>query len=223
MYTLIEHRKLTSTASSITFSNIPQIFSDLYLVLSLRNQRSTAGAEQRVYFNGDSNFSTRYLANEASSTATGAITGRGFSGSENGATTTSNTFSNSCMYIPNYTSNSPKSFSADSVHENNSSTSYVYLVSGVWNGTSPITSLAIESGYTYEPGCSATLYGINRTTALGRPKAIGGNITYSNGYWVHTFTGSGTFIAQQALDVEALVVAGGGGGGHDGNGSAGGG
>jgi RHS repeat-associated protein len=43
--------------------------------------------------------------------------------------------------------------------------------------------------------------------------ATGGTITASGGYTIHTFAGSGTFTASQALTVEALVVAGGGGGG----------
>lgn len=43
--------------------------------------------------------------------------------------------------------------------------------------------------------------------------ATGGTVTTSGGYTIHTFTGSGTFTANQGLTVEALVVAGGGGGG----------
>ena len=43
--------------------------------------------------------------------------------------------------------------------------------------------------------------------------ATGGTITYVDGYYIHTFTGSSTFTAYQDLNAEVLVVAGGGGGG----------
>lgn len=54
--------------------------------------------------------------------------------------------------------------------------------------------------------------------------ATGGTITYVGGYTIHTFTSSGTFVANSAGNVEVLVVAGGGGGGgrHAGGGGGGG-
>jgi hypothetical protein len=60
-------------------------------------------------------------------------------------------------------------------------------------------------------------------SAVGR-KALGGIITYDDGYWIHTFTSDGTFTALQDLTVEYLIVAGGGGGGTSfgGGGGAGG-
>ncbi len=42
--------------------------------------------------------------------------------------------------------------------------------------------------------------------------ATGGTVTTSGGYTIHTFTSSGTFTANQAGNVDVLVVAGGGGG-----------
>ena len=54
--------------------------------------------------------------------------------------------------------------------------------------------------------------------------ATGGTITYITGYAVHTFTSSGNFVPEKALDVEYLVIAGGGGGGgHNGGGGGAGG
>ena len=42
-------------------------------------------------------------------------------------------------------------------------------------------------------------------------QAYGGTITQAGGFWVHTFTSSGTFIPVVPMDVEYLVIAGGGG------------
>jgi hypothetical protein len=63
-------------------------------------------------------------------------------------------------------------------------------------------------------------------TPPGSPQcnATGGNsIIKSGGYFIHTFTSSGTFTPKQAMNVEYLVVGGGGGGGGAGQNTAGGG
>jgi len=223
MYTLIEHKKLDTAAASITFSNIPQVFTDLVLLLSTRHDRSVGNfSETAIAFNGSSsNRTTRYLGGTGSGLDSGTAT-NGFFGPSNGSLETANTFSNLSVYMPNYKSSSPKSFSADGVAENNATFAVQYITAGLWNDSSPITSIAITSGFNFQPNTTATLYGINRTQAIGKPKAIGGNITYANGYWVHTFTGSGTFYTQEDLEVDALVVAGGGGASRLGGAGAGG-
>ena len=51
------------------------------------------------------------------------------------------------------------------------------------------------------------------STLITPAVATGGTVSTSGGYTIHAFTGSGTFTANQAVTVEALLVAGGGGGG----------
>jgi hypothetical protein len=51
--------------------------------------------------------------------------------------------------------------------------------------------------------------------------ASGGTVTYDGNYVIHTFTNSGTFTINQAVNAEVLVVAGGGGGGAGINGYGG--
>ena len=60
-----------------------------------------------------------------------------------------------------------------------------------------------------------TVYGQNsfRSPRFVKSKGIGGTITYSGAYTIHTFIQSGTFTAYEDLMSELLVVAGGGGGG----------
>jgi hypothetical protein len=53
--------------------------------------------------------------------------------------------------------------------------------------------------------------------------ALGGTITYADGYTIHTFTSDDTFIPSGSGDIEYLVVGGGGGGGNAGQGGGGGG
>jgi hypothetical protein len=228
-YTLIERKTLESSASNITFDNIPQFYSDLVILTSVRGDNANAQG-LRIYFNGlTSNLSSIFLFGDGSGVSQGTGTD-GFAGSLFGTGATANTFGNGMIYIPNYAGSTNKSFTSDNVTENNATTSFQSIGVGRWASTAPITSFTVfgrtDGGGTNNliAGSSISLYGINRQQAIGAPKAVGGAISFVNGYWVHSFTGSGTFTAQEPIECEYLVVAGGGGGGGDraGGGGAGG-
>jgi hypothetical protein len=225
-YTLIERRELTEAASSIEFTGIPQFYTDLVIFTSLRN--SSAGNQNgRITFNGStSGYSERLLFGNGSSVSTDSASGSliNWVDYNPGTNATANTFGSSAIYIPNYTSSSSKSVSSDAVSENNGTTAIQYLNTALWNNSAPITSFAFTpSSGNFAAGSSISLYGINRQQSIGKPKAIGGAITFANGYWVHTFNASGSFISQENLNVDGLVVAGGGGGGSLGGGGGAGG
>lgn len=215
MYELIEHKKLDSAASGITFSSIPQIYSDLYLVFSARvDNTNVPYSNTEILFNGSSaNFSSRRMFGDGSSA--GSYTASNIAGLVSSNNATTSTFGSTSIYIANYTGNANKTYTIDSVSENNGQ-AYQEVIAGLWSQTAAINSVTIkaESTRNLVQYSSATLYGVNRTQFLGRPsqpKAIGGNITFANGYWVHTFTGSGSLIVNQDLTAEYLVIAGGGG------------
>src|SRR3990167_4682784 len=66
--------------------------------------------------------------------------------------------------------------------------------------------------------------GLDRHSKTHQALASGGDITYHNGYVIHTFKSTGEFIPKVPLLVDYLVVAGGGaGGGVDGGGGGAGG
>jgi hypothetical protein len=228
-YTLIERREITSNASSISFDNIPQFYTDLVITSSLRANNDPDGATYGIAglsINGSTaNITQRFLS--------GSGSGPAFSGSSSainvvtpGSTNTANIFGNFAVYIPNYTGSAAKSISIDNVIENNATVSYQTFFAGLWNSSSAINSFAFTAGGAgnFLAGSSISLYGINRQQAIGAPKAVGGAISFANGHWYHTFTGSGTFFTQQDIDVDALVVGGGAGGGRafGGGGGAGG-
>lgn len=222
MYELIQHQKLESTASAITFTNIPQTYSDLYVSVSIRSTNGDDGLFFK-FNNTTSNTSWRNILGYGTGTLSQA--GGGWLAAGGVRSVTSNTFTNITINVPNYGSNLPKLASVDSTSEETGSNGYQFLLANLWNDTAAVNriDLYLQTAQ-LAAGSSATLYGVNRTSGRGRPKAIGGNITYSNGYWVHTFTGSNTFSANEALNIDALVVAGGGGSGFHipGGGGAGG-
>ncbi len=220
MYEIIQHQRLSADSANITFTNIPQSYTDLYLSLSLR------GESERMFFIGFNDFSitptVRYLYGIGSGSGASEAPGLPTAGFGSLSTDTASTFGAINIHIPNYTSSSSKTYSSDSAGESNATFSIQAITAGFWNSTSPINTLRItcRTGNTLA-GSSATLYGVTRKTAIGRPKAFGGNITFANGYWVHTFTGSGSFYALEDLTVDALVIGGGGAGGFGGGGAGG--
>jgi hypothetical protein len=210
-------------AANITFSNIPQTYTDLKVVYSVRNDATGTSNSIFLSLNGStSSFSRRNLYGDGSSAASA-----GGTSNEGGLTTvnsfTASTFSNGELYIPNYTSSNNKSISGDAVNENNATLAYTFLVASIWSNTAAITSLGISpNAGNFVQHSSATLYGISRTT--DQIKATGGMVYDTDTHIYHLFNGSGVFTPTQNLTVDYLVVAGGGGGGkyYGGGGGAGG-
>lgn len=227
---LIETKTVTTAQTTVTFSDIPQNFQDLYVLTSLRDTSGTAGwATAEIRPNGStSNITSRALYGFGT-TIGGLTTAEIYHQATQGGNT-ANTFSNSSVQILNYTAAKPKQISVDTATEGNIANTINAIVTGQWDNTAPITSLSfvMASSATFAPGSTISLYGIGGAGDPGifTPKATGGTISLANGYWVHTFTASGTFTPTADLsNVEYLVIAGGGsGGGFDrgGGGGAGG-
>jgi hypothetical protein len=220
-YQLIQTQTLTGSASSVTFSNLPQNFTDLLLKISVRSSQSGAYADYgTINFNGStSNFSYKDVyGNGSTASTTGGSTSLIMVYQGNAGT--ANVFGNIDFYIPNYTSSNYKSFSIDSVVENNATTGYTTITAGLWSSTAAITSITLSpASGTWSTNSSFMLYGIGGT------RATGGTITADGNYTYHTFTSTTLFTALEKINnAEFLVVAGGGGGGSDraGGGGAGG-
>ena len=171
-----------------------------------------------------SNFSYRLLEGDGSTAASYTnTTGR----IGNVVNTTSNTFNNVEVYLPNYTSSTNKSYSVDAVSEANATTAYADLTAGLWSNTAAITSLGFSlSSGNIDQFSTFYLYGVARlgTTPAIVPYATGGDTIMTDGtYWYHAFRSSGTFTPTKALSCDILQIAGGGAGGWAGAGGGAGG
>ena len=224
-YVLLERIELNASAASVTFANIPQTgYTDLKVVVSARTDNANNTVYLGTEFNGvTTGYTARDLYGTGSAAASRVPTGT-FAPVIPGSTSTANTFSNMEIYIPNYRSSDNKSYSADSVTENNGTTAFQAMTALLWSNTAAITSIKLtpELG-SLVSGSTFSLYGLAAlgTTPAIAPKASGGSI-YSDGtYWYHAFRTSGTFTPQVGLTADVLVVAGGGGGGTSGSGGGG--
>jgi hypothetical protein len=149
-------------ATSIQFTSIPQTYTDLVLLVSVRSGSSSDTLFIRI--NGDAVSSTTSKILEGNgSTATGSSsTSDTFVrfGTITSAAS-ANTFSNGLAYIPNYTGSANKTVSVDYVMENNGTTAYQTIVGGAFPVTAAITSLSVSNtAASLAQYSTAYLYGI---------------------------------------------------------------
>jgi len=214
-----------SSTATITFSNIPQNYTDLVLVSNARSSRSGFVSSTLVAaFNGDTS-SARYSQTLLYGTGSSASSARTTSGNYTGiivdyvpaASSADGSLGTAVTQIMNYSSNNMyKTWltkSGDGTDHNMGAS--VEL----WQSNNPITSIAISEilGNYITSGSTFTLYGIKAADTLSiiPTKAIGGDLITSDGtYTYHAFKSTGNFIPAQALTVDILTIAGGGGGGQ---------
>ena len=160
-YKLIETVTVGSGgAASVTFSSIPQTYTDLLIVLSVQNTGSAVDIFGK--FNTlTTGFTNRHLYGNGFS----AISGNNSIGYFGAASPVgSTTFGNTAIYIPNYAGSTYKSFSSDSVTEANAVTAYSFFVAGLWSNTSAITSIEFyPNANIWSEYSSASLYGIKNS------------------------------------------------------------
>jgi hypothetical protein len=206
-------------AATVTFSNIPQTFTDLKLVISARTSYAGIYDDFRLAVNGQTaaTWRTLYTANGTSAGSINTST-YGYGVQADGANATASTFSNAEAYIPNYTSTGIKSLSIDSVSENNATVAALFLsATSITNGAA-INSISFTSdnSVTIAEFSTFYLYGISSSSTQNTttPLASGGDVITTDGsYWYHAFKYSGSFTPLKNLTADILVVAGGGGGG----------
>lgn len=156
-------------AANIEFTNIPQTYTDLNLLCTLRSASQGIEATDFTFNNNTgANYTWRYVQGAS---AGGNNAGLGNSANAfteamlaTGNTTIADAFSNSSLYIADYTSSNNKPFSLDTVEEENSTTAYMRLEAGLWSNSAAITSIKL---YPYSGNwaqhSTATLYGIKNS------------------------------------------------------------
>lgn len=159
---------LGTATSSVTFSAIPNTFTDLVIRASVRGSESGTAGNLRLRVNGDTG--SNYSRTRLYAYGSGTFSERNFNQSSNTdvsfynqATSTTNTFSNLEIYIPSYLSTSNKPISGSGAVENNSSTDNAVGVHAFhYRNSSAITSIEfINTAGNFVSGSTFHLYGIS--------------------------------------------------------------
>lgn len=154
----------------ISFTSIPQTYTDLVLVENAR--LSTSGGltwyDYALRFNGSgagTGYNDRFIYGQGSSVsvASDGSNNDGMVVRTSGASNTANTFGNVSFYIPNYTSANNKSFTIDQVSENNGGSAIQMLTASLWTNTAAITSIYLFTfSGVFTQYSSFSLYGITK-------------------------------------------------------------
>lgn len=168
-YVKISTINVSTATNEISFTSIPNIYTDLKLEMSIRTDRADNGDNIGLVFNSTaSGYSDKHLYGYG--TGVGSDSGSSSFlrvGRVDAANNTSNTFSNGSIYIPNYAGSTYKSVSIDTVYENNASgNAYCEMYAGLWSNTAAITSIKLyvvdASFLQFVQYSSFTLYGIKK-------------------------------------------------------------
>jgi hypothetical protein len=211
-----------SGASSLTFANIPQDYTDLRLA-STYSLSSSSNTYVKFNFNGDTsaNYSlTSMYAGGTSGSGREANLSIGIF-SDNFTTTNSQNAVN-VLDIMGYSNTNVYKNCLSKTSENGT---LVQLLTTPYRSTAPVTNILLQPSTGTFTG-TFTLYGIKAADAkvIIPTKAFGGDYIGTDGtYTYHVFKNSGTFVTDLALTCDYLVIAGGGGGGGGTSGYIGGG
>lgn len=154
-------------ANSIQFTSIPQSYTDLCILLSLRSSSASGDSNCFIYFNGvtGTSYQTRRLLGSGSAASSDTFSSYPWvqvADKIPNATFTASTFANMMVYIPNYTSTNNKSVSVDWVSENNATAAQMGLDAALFTTSSAITQIDIDGTDNFVQYSTATLYGIKK-------------------------------------------------------------
>ena len=148
-------------AATIDFTSIPSTYTDLCFKLSLRDGSVGVAQADLISFNGSTASITSRMIQGSGSAVSSTTSPARFAGNNVSATATASTFSNVEIYIPNYAGSTNKSFSVDSVTENNATEAYANLIAGLWSNTAAINQVTFTpTSGSFVQYSTAYLYGV---------------------------------------------------------------
>lgn len=170
-YISIASTTLSSSAASVTFSNIPATYTDLLVRVSTRSDRtSVIGQELRMRFNNSSvsEYGHTALWATGGTVTTDIQANQGEIRKMRQVTTadnTANTFGTTEIYIPNYLSSTNKPIGSFGADENNTSSDpTIGVTAGLWVNTAAINRIdfILQVG-NFVSGSTFHLYGIKNS------------------------------------------------------------
>jgi len=160
-YYLLDTKSLTTSQSSITFSAIPQTYTDLQIIVSARSDQNGVVRAFKVQPNGTDIIAGRRLGDETGvyqdTTVSAYLPGTGVS--------SSNIFGGAEIWIHDYTNTGRgKPVFSHSVVENNASANGQSVIAGIYDSSTAVTSLslAITLG-NFVANSNFYLYGIKKS------------------------------------------------------------
>lgn len=163
----IQSITLSGTQASVTFSSIPQTYTDLMIRYTARTARASAADSINLTVNA---ITSGYSEIDLSAVGTVVASTR-YSAQASllgleccGDTAAANTFASGEIFFPNYAGSTYKSVMSTSVAEDNLATGYIYTHAGLLSNTVAIASITLTGALaSFKAGCAFHLYGIKNS------------------------------------------------------------
>jgi hypothetical protein len=156
-YEPIATNTLGSAAASVTFSSIPQGYTDLVLVTNIGDDGSSSNTQIRFNSDSASNYSYIYLSGDGTSAYSGRYSNQPQIIIDNYSYPTTNITTSQIVQIQNYSNSTTyKTLLARTGTAANATT----LVAGLWRNTAAISTIQIICQSFFDSGSTFTLYGI---------------------------------------------------------------
>ena len=159
-YSLIASTTLASATGTVTFSSVPQTYTDL-IVVSFRQQASAARLYLRFNNDATSLYSDTWLSGEGATVYNGrdtSSTAISVGGIWNGTTTT--TWATNTTHIMDYANTTTFKSTITRDSNDKAGTGTVEAMIGLYRSTSAITTVNVVGGSNFSIGSTFKLYGI---------------------------------------------------------------
>jgi hypothetical protein len=162
-YTPIATQALSSAAASVTFSSIPNTYTDLVFILNVRTVSAVTGVQFFCRLNGDgaSNYSWTNVAGNGSSAYSERLTNDAYCrlGTVAGSLSASGIFSPNIINLQNYSNTTTNK---TILTRGNTTSAEVAASVSLWRSTSAISSVVfyVAGLANWDTGSTFTLYGI---------------------------------------------------------------
>lgn len=170
-YVLINKVSINTPTTTVTFSSIPNTYTDLLIFCSLRmNMVGTNAGSASLRFNNDSgaNYTHTRLRGDGTTVDVGNSTSTNQIIVFNNCCSNGNeagTFSSSTIYLPGYADSNPKLSGEFHASENSNINAYMNYQAGRWTGGSgaAISQISIIGADNFSQYSSFSLYGIKNS------------------------------------------------------------
>ena len=156
-----------NTSGVVVFSNIPQIYQDLMIVIKGRSTQSAIWSGINFFLNADgttSNYSRTRLQGDGSTNSYRDNSSSGAGAAMDcitGANATSGVFSSHITHILNYANTSTYKTMLSRTAMDANGSGYVYLWVNLWRSTSAVSSIQLNTySGNYDTGTTIELFGV---------------------------------------------------------------
>lgn len=165
-YELIQSFTATGSTSQIDFSSIPQTYTDLNLLASVRSSTNP-----EIYISINNSVGSGYRTQNFNGSGPSSVswsqyqTAKAYIGEPAYNTQTADTFGSFSVYLPKYTSSSKKTLQTESGQATQATSPlYWYINGSLFNSTNAISSLQVYiSAGNISAGSTFYLYGIKNS------------------------------------------------------------